>query len=282
MTRQRDPRFSKRQLGRLLRTFREQAGKTQPEVATRMDWSVSKLTRIEKATVGISTTDLRALLAEYDMTDEELITDLTAVAKESREQPWYAPYDAVTTEPFRRLLAYEGSAVAIHQFHPLLIPGLLQTREYALAVLANHYSGHELELALEARMQRQARQAADPARLVMLIDEGAVRREIGGPEVLRAQLRALLTRAAEPATSIRVVPFTAGAHHGLSGGFMLLELDEEISDTVLFEETAGKDYLANGDSDVVTTAWERFLAIEQTALSEPETAALLAGLVTAN
>ncbi|WP_018683256.1 helix-turn-helix domain-containing protein [Actinokineospora enzanensis] len=282
MTRQRDPRFSKRQLGRLLRTFREQAGKTQPEVAARMDWSVSKLIRIEKAAVGVSTTDLRALLTEYGMHDDELVTDLTNVAKESREQPWYAQFDSVTSEPFRRLLAYEGSAVAIHQFHPLLVPGHLQTREYARAVLATVYSGAELDLALEARMQRQQRLAEEPPRLVMLIDEGAVRREIGGREVLHEQLRHLLVRTSEPTTCVRVVPYGAGAHPGLAGAFVLLELDEEISDTVLFEETAGKDYLANGDSDVVTAAWERFLAIEQSALTEAETVTLLRGLLGEN
>ncbi|WP_051385716.1 helix-turn-helix domain-containing protein [Actinokineospora inagensis] len=279
MPRQRDPRFSKRQLGRLLRTFREQAGKTQPEVAATMDWSVSKLIRIEKAAVGVSTTDLRALLAEYGTTDAEVVNDLVEIAKESREQPWYARYDAITSEPFRRLLAYEGSAAAIHQFHPVLVPGHLQTADYARAVLSTVYTGVELDLALECRMRRQQRFDTDRPKLSVLVDESAVRRTIGGPEVLRAQLRALLDRGAQDDTSIRVVPFSAGEHPGLAGAFMLLELDDEIGDTVLFEETAGKDYLATGDNDVVTAAWERYLAIEQAALSESDTASLLRHLV---
>ncbi|RLK54487.1 helix-turn-helix domain-containing protein [Actinokineospora cianjurensis] len=279
MPRQRDPRFSKRQLGRLLRTFREQAGKTQPEVATTMDWSVSKLIRIEKAAVGVSTTDLRALLAEYGMHDPEVVADLVEVAKESREQPWYARYDAVTSEPFRRLLAYEGSTAAIHQFHPVLVPGHLQTADYARAVLGSHYSGVDLDLAVECRLQRQYRFESDRPKMVALVDEAAVRRTIGGPEVLRAQLRHLLARSAEDCTTLRVVPFTSGAHPGMGGGFMLLELDDEIGDTVLFEESVGKDYLATGDSEVVTAAWERFLAIEQLALSEADTTTLLRQLV---
>ncbi|GLZ39855.1 helix-turn-helix transcriptional regulator [Actinokineospora sp. NBRC 105648] len=280
MTRRRDPRFSKRQLGRLLRTFREQAGMTQPEVAATMDWSVSKLIRIEKAAVGISTNDLKALLAEYGTTDPEVVADLVDVARESREQPWYARYDAVTTEPFRRLLAYEGSAAAIHQFHPLLVPGHLQTPDYARAVLATVYSGDELDLALEARISRQAQlEGPDRPRLVALVDESAVRRAVGGPDVLREQLRYLLDRTLDDLVTLRVVPLAKGAHPGLAGAFLLIELDEEIADTVLFEENVGQDYLANGDSDKVTAAWERFLAIEQVALTEQQTRTLLESLV---
>jgi transcriptional regulator with XRE-family HTH domain len=237
MARRPDPRFQRRQVGRRLRRYREQAERQQQDVADTMDWSVSKLIRIENATVSVSTNDLKALLNEYDVSDSEVIAELIGMAKEGRRQPWYAQYDLDTA--FQNLLAYESSAARIRVMHPYLVHGLLQTETYTRALLRSVYpefSERELDQAVEIRTRRQEQlEEPDGPELVALIDEAALERPIGGPAVMLGQLRHLLAVLKRPRTSIRIIPFSAGGYTGLSGSFVLIDLDSSApngADTV--------------------------------------------------
>jgi transcriptional regulator with XRE-family HTH domain len=280
MARHPDPQFLRGQLSRRLRQLRDEAETkmTQEDVADRMDWSISKLIRIENANVSISTNDLQALLALYGVRDRGEIETLVAMAKGSRSQPWYSRYASVLNAQFRTLLAYESYASGIRQIHPFLVPGLLQTEPYARVQLASVLSGDQLALAVEARMARQRQLLSDPPELAFLIDESASRRMIGGPEVMRAQLTSLLDAMRSPTTSVQVMTFSTGMYVGLVEPFLLLRLDDDLDtgmEQVVFLEHPRSDPLIHDDRAEIVAYTEKWDAMQRLALSESDSAKLI-------
>ncbi|TDV36639.1 helix-turn-helix domain-containing protein [Actinophytocola oryzae] len=275
MPRQRDPRFAKRLVGRRLRALRDGLGRTQQDVADSMDWSVSKLIRIENSSVGVSTSDLKALMLEYGVAEDEAAT-LIAVAKDSRRDPWYARYGDAVDGALRKLLAYEGSAVAAHQFQLEVVPGLLQTEEYARALLTLFLPADLVESAVAARMERQRHFFDDDAPdLTVVLWEAVLAPAVGGAPVMAGQLEHLLTMMNGPKVSIEVVPFSVGAHVGLEGSFTLLDLDVDAdADTVLYVE-GREDYLTNRDDELVAPYWTRFDALRKVAETSAAATAML-------
>lgn len=265
MPRQRDPRFSKRLVSRRLRALRDELGRTQQEVADSMDWSVSKMIRIENSTVGVSTSDLKALMLEYGVPDDEAAR-LIAIAKDSRREPWYAEYGDVVDPSLRRLIAYESSATAVHQFQLEVVPGLLQTEDYARALLAAFKAGDELEAAVAVRMQRQRRFFEDDApALTVVLAELALMQVIGGDDVMAQQIAHLLAMAAKPEVSIAILPLSAGSHVGLEGSFTLVDLDADAdADTVVYDEKR-EDRLMSRDNELVQEYWTRFDTLQKMA-----------------
>lgn len=265
MPRQRDPRFSKRLVSRRLRVLRDQVKRTQQEVADSMDWSVSKLIRIENATVGVSTSDLKALMLEYGATGDEVRTLITA-AKDSRREPWYAKYGDAVDPSLRALLAYEGSANAVHQFQLEALPGLLQTEEYARALLSVFKPEHQVEAAVAARIERQRHFFdEDPPGLTVLLAEAVLPQAVGGRAVMADQLEHLLAMMSRPGVSVGVVPFSVGANLGMDCSFTLLDLDVAAdADTVLYVENR-EEYLTNRDHERVQEFWTRFEALHKMA-----------------
>lgn len=274
MAREHDPRFSKRLVSRRLRGLRDQAERTQQDVADAMDWSVSKLIRIETATVGISISDLKALLMEYGVANGEAAA-LVAVAKEAKRQPWYASFGEAVSSSLRQLLVYESSAISISQFDIQVIPGLLQTEDYARALLALFHSDDQLDQAVEARMERQRRILdEEPPELRMIIDESVLGRAFGGPEVMGEQLEHLMALAERPGVLISVVPQSVG-HIGVTGSFELLDVQVDgESETVLYVEER-PEYLTSRDDELIKTYWGRFEDIEKVAESGDAARALL-------
>ncbi|CRK61541.1 Putative DNA-binding protein [Alloactinosynnema sp. L-07] len=278
MTRPYDPDLLDSLVRRKLRGYREKAGMTQLQAALAMDWSVSKMIRIEQATVGLTTADLKATLAAYGVTDAAELAKMIAMAKQSRAQPWHAPYAEVIGQPFRRMLAYESAATHIREFDPLFIPGLFQTEDYARATVETvHQDRAKVELAVSARLQRQREVLGDgKPKITTILDEAAIRRVVGGPAAMARQLGHLIDTAADPDVTLLVVPFAKGAHIGMAGPFMLLDLEPEIGiETVLFVENLGRDYVTNDDSQTVSEYWDRFFAIEKLTLSESDSLGLL-------
>jgi transcriptional regulator with XRE-family HTH domain len=273
MARRPDPRFRREQVSRRLRRLRDDAHITQEQVADQMDWSTSKLIRVENANVSIATNDLRALLALYGVSDLAEIENLVAMAKDSRAQPWYSKYNPVLPASFRMLLAYESYASSIRQIHPALVPGLLHTESYARAVLASVFSGDQLDLAVEARMARQSQLLSDPPELAFLLDEAAIRRVIGGPDVMRAQLTHLLDVMTDSSTTIQVITFDAGMYAGLVEPFLFLRLDDDLDNSVkqvVFLENARSDYLIQDNSEETGAYAGKWDAAQRLALSKPD------------
>lgn len=266
-----DPAISRRKLKGELRTARDAAGLTREAVAAALDWSLSKLVRIETGDQGVSVTDLQAMLRLYKVTDQSTIQELTDQAKNSRGPTWWGGYRDVVSKPYGQLLGYEGSASYIRTFHPLLIPGLLHTDDYAFELRRVRTSDEQARRVVDLLVERQERLFDQPKvpESVFVFGEEALTRPIGGPAVMRRQLRHLLEISDRPDVSIQVVPFSVGAHPGLIGPFTLLGLADSGED-LLFLESAGGDLVNRDDNEMIISFAEHFETLRNLALSENE------------
>lgn len=237
-----DAPVQRRRLRSELRRARAKAGRTQRDVAEAMEWSLSKLIRIESGSVGISTSDLRVLLQQYGVVDPAEVDRFLGLARAGREQRgWWTAYREATPQQFQTFLGYEHSASVIQAFQPLFIPGLLQTEEYARTVLritGRSATSERVEERVELRLRRQEEllERAEPPEMFFVIDEAALHRWVGGREVMRHQLHRLKEEATRENVTIDVVPFSAGAHPGMQGPFVILEFPNERDEDLLFLE----------------------------------------------
>jgi transcriptional regulator with XRE-family HTH domain len=271
-----DPSIHRRRLRIELRKARESVNLTQREASDALDWSVSKLIRIEAGTQGVSVTDLRAMLQLYKVTDEVTINALTEAARGSRGQSWWSRYREVVSPQLAQYLGHEGSASSIRTFHPLVVPGLLQTDEYATELLRVRVPADRTRRLVDLRIERQENlfERPDPPELSFIIGEEALHRPIGGAAVMRRQLRRLLDVSTLPTTSVQVIPFEAGAHPGLVGPFILLGFGDSGED-VLFLEGAGGDLVNRDDIDMTVQFLEYFETLRSMALPDDEARALI-------
>jgi transcriptional regulator with XRE-family HTH domain len=248
------PVLGRRRLSAALRHARDGTGWTQEHVAAAMDWSLSKLIRIEKGTVGISTSDLRSLLSYYGVHDTENVNNLVRLAKSSRERPWWAPYrEHLPSADFEKLLGLEAEASTIETFQSTLIPGLLQTQQYMHYVLGGitHELGSEsVNVREEVRLRRQQAvlYADDPPLFKVVLDEATLRRVADSGPVMRQQLLHLADLSARPNIVIEVIPFTAGPYLD-SGTFAILSFDS-TDDPVVYLENAWYDTLLDKEDQV--------------------------------
>jgi transcriptional regulator with XRE-family HTH domain len=246
-----DPAIHRRRIRSELRKARESAGLTQRDVAREMDWSLSKLIRIETGAVSIATNDLRALLNHYGMTDSARVNDLVQIARASRERSWWSSFKEVASPEYVAYLGYESSASIIRNFEPLLIPGLLQTEEYAREVIST-FGGQDARSAdalVDLRMERQellSREA--PPTLHFILDEAVVRRVVGGPAVMRRQLLKLLETGQHDNVTIRIIPFTVGMYPRLRVPYVLFEFPEANDEDVLYIENPQGEMLIRENS----------------------------------
>jgi transcriptional regulator with XRE-family HTH domain len=237
------PTVARRRVRLALREARQGKGLTQRQVAEALEWSLSKVNRIESGEVGVSTTDLRALLEFYGIDDEATIDALVEDSRTSRRQRWYTDprYREHLTPGMLQLLEYESEANAIRAFNNAMVPGLLQTPEYATSVFEALTAGDlpedDAPVRLEVRSQRydQVFRGSDPPEYFLILDESVLFREVGGPKVMGDQLRAVLHAAESPNIRVRVGPFAAAAPIALLGPFMILDLGSE-DDAVLYRE----------------------------------------------
>lgn len=259
----------RRRLRVQLRRARSDAGLTQPQVAEAMDWHVSKVIRIESGAVGISTNDLKALLRHYGIDKPEDVDQFIEMARASRESPWWSGYRDITSPQFQTLLGHEGSASGIYQFHPAVVPGLLQHEDYIKALLRGSAkpaaSEQEIQKRFELRLRRQLEllDQPDPPAMDVLLDEAVLHRWIGGPEVMRRQLEHLLDLASRGNITIQVVPFSAGAHESMLQPFMILEFDDD--DDVLFLENPRGSLLSRDNQDEVASYRQTFERLRELA-----------------
>lgn len=215
---------ARRELGDELRRLR--GDRRGADVATAMGWSESKLSRIETAHTSISEADLERLLTTYGVRVEDR-DRLRALARRSRTRAWWTPYRSAVPDPYDEYVALEAEAVAISEWEAQVVPGLLQTDEYARAVIEAGADVADPLLAQRRLALRMARQSVltrqPPPALHIVLDEAVLHREVGGREVLRRQLARLAEASRRPSVELRILPFSAGAHAGQIESFMVLE-----------------------------------------------------------
>jgi transcriptional regulator with XRE-family HTH domain len=264
------PAVQRRRLRAELRRARLDAGLTQEQVAAAMDWSLSKLIRIENGSVGISTNDLRAVLLHYKITDESRTAELLALSRAARERTWWSTYRDSAPPRLLQLIEYEAAAFIARSFQPLLVPGLLQTEEYArtsIRQLAPQMEESQLEALVEVRMKRQELlQRSDAPLLFFVMDEAVVRRAVGGQEVMRRQLQRLIEVSDAPNVTIEVVPFGAGLFPGLQGQFLIYEFSDAADDDVLYLEDGRGALLSRDRPDEVLSFREEFEQLREASL----------------
>jgi transcriptional regulator with XRE-family HTH domain len=232
-----------------LRRLRETAGLTIDQVAEALRFSNSKISRIETGRISATPADVRAMAELYRVSDQERDA-LVRIAREAREKGWWQAYGDVPIVP-----AYTGMEVAaasIRIYGALIVPSLLQTLQYARAVIRAVFPelhSEEVERRVELRMARQTLLAQDdPLRVWAILDEAALRRLMGGREVMREQLDHLIEAAALSTVTLQVLPFKAGGHAGIDGAFTILGYPEPADpDIVYLEHAAGDLYLESAD-----------------------------------
>ena len=229
-----EPTIHRRRLRSDLRKAREAARKTQRDVAAAMDWSLSKLIRIETGQVGITTNDLKALLQHYGITDPAQVTRYVELAKRARERSWWSAYKDVASAQLLAFLSYEASASVVRSFQPQLVPGLLQTSEYAENVVSvtTAPDARRVDDLVELRKRRQEILEGDGElpRFHFIIDEAVIHRVVGGPAVMRRQLNHLLYAAELDKVTLRIVPFEVGMYPASGVAYTLFEFSEPEND----------------------------------------------------
>jgi transcriptional regulator with XRE-family HTH domain len=230
-----------RELGEELRQIRERAGLRAIELARRLGWSPSKVSRMESGERPASEIDVAMYLTLCGVTGAELHR-LLDLSRESDEGFSLRRHGARLPDELRTLAVEETTASAIRSFAPLLIPGLLQTEDYMRVVMHASVSVPEdgVEPRVAARLARQSllRRRYRPPYLIFFVDEQVLRRPVGGPAVMHEQLLHLVFLTAQPHVTLRVVPLSAGAHAGMNGPFKLLEHIERSPVVYLENETS--------------------------------------------
>ncbi len=250
MTARSGPTLRRRRLGGELRRLREDAALTIQQVARRLECSESKISRIETGHVSATPRDVRDMLGLYGV-DDERRDALIRLAREVRQRGWWTSY-ADVPNGIRAYASLEVTAESIHTYMSLVVPALLQTREYARAVIRAILPDllpEEIERRVELRMERQfILEQGDPPTLWAVLDEAMVRRHVGSVAVMSAQLHKLTEAAALPTVTLQVLPIAAGEHAGMDGPFTIVGYAEPAKpDFVVLDSVMGELYLETAE-----------------------------------
>ncbi|WP_433190978.1 helix-turn-helix domain-containing protein [Actinoallomurus sp. CA-150999] len=271
------PTLRARQLALELTRRREATNLSREEVASHLEWSTSTVFRIETGRSVPQPRSMRALLELYGVVDAER-ESLLQLAREARQPGWWHSFRDVLPDPYAAYIGFESGAASIQNFEPLVIPGLLQTEEYARATFhggPRELNREDVERRVQVRTTRQ-KILTEPERprLWTVIDEAAIRRVVGDSKIMREQLHQLIEAADEGRTTIQVVPFRAGAHAGTTGPFVILGFPQPTDPNVVYIETLAGDIYLEGPEDVTRymIAFDRLVAA---ALHPDESLALI-------
>jgi hypothetical protein len=274
------PTVRGRKLGAELERLREEAGLTLDEAAALLgpSWNRFKVRRLEKAQVKPTEAAVTAMLDLYG--DGGQRAALMALVKESHRRGWWNDYNDVFRGSY---VAQEDDASSIREWSPQVVPGLLQTEEYAREVIRAGWPGDEagVHRRVQARMIRKAllgRTDPPAPALTAVLDEAVLRRSIGGRDVMHAQLRALIDASRRPNVEIRILPFDVGTHKGLDGPFILLGFPEDIAPDVAYVGTRIGDGWAE-DATTVRALRVDFEALQTAALPPEESLERIAAII---
>ncbi len=247
-----NPTVRRRRLGQELRRLRELKGMTAEEVAERLLVSQSKISRLENGRRSISQRDVRDLCTVYEVEDHRIVDSLMQMAKDSRQQGWWHAFGDI---PYSVYIGLETDAASLRVYEPQVVPGLLQTRSYAEALIAGalpESGSSDIEKRVSVRLRRQERikDAEHPLRLWVVIDEAALRRLIGGKALMGEQLEHLMELSQLPHVTVQVLPFEMGAHPGINGQYAILEFPDTSDSSVVYIEGVTSDLYLEKANDV--------------------------------
>ncbi|MCD9144391.1 MULTISPECIES: helix-turn-helix domain-containing protein [Streptomyces] len=249
-----NPTVRRRRLGQELRKLRELKGMTAEEVAERLLVSQSKISRLENGRRSISQRDVRDLCGVYGVEDHRIVDSLMQMAKESRQQGWWHAFGDI---PYSVYIGLETDAASLRVYEASLVPGLLQTPNYASAVTEGSWpeaTAADIERRVQVRMRRQERitDPENPLRLWAVIDESALRRIVGNRAIMREQMRQLVQFSLEPHITVQVLPYDVGAHPGMYGKFSILEFTDPQDASTVYLEGITSDLYLEKPNDVQT------------------------------
>lgn len=278
------PAVRRRKLGAELRTLRAGARLTSGEAAALVGWHQSKVSRIETGASGVKPADVRLLLDAYGVRDaqlRELLLLLAGHEDGDGRGDWWHAYRGVLPPAYRDFISLESQASGMRTLETSVVPGLLQTSEYARAVTRAAVGGlteERLDALVEVRLARQDVLRSDPPlELDAVLDEAVLRREVGGPEVMARQLRRLSEAAQLPQVRLQVLPFGAGAHIGITGPFVVFSFSSTSDlDVVVLDHLTSSFYL-EGKEDLRAYT-EAFDALRIHALSPEESLDFIAAI----
>ncbi len=239
---------------------------TLEDAAKVLECSISKISRMETGHVKARPRDIRDLLDAYGLVDDQKRNALLNLARNADQQDWWVSYSDVLSGHYLHYLTLEADAAWLHTFEPQCVPGLLQTEDYARAIIAAgriEDSPENIEKLVKVRMARQEILfRANPVRLWAVLDEGVLRRKVGGAKVMRDQLRRLADAATMPNITIQVLTYDVGAHPGMTGPFVLIGFPEgDHPDVIFLEDMSSSLYLENdGDLHRYTLAFDHIRA----------------------
>ncbi|MGZ2360533.1 helix-turn-helix domain-containing protein [Streptomyces sp. 372A] len=269
-------------LGSQLRRLRDSRGITREAAGYSIRASESKISRMELGRVSFKARDVEDLLTLYGVTDEAERDSLLALAREANVAGWWHSYGDVLPGWFQTYVGLEGAASLIRIYEVQFVHGLLQTEDYAHAVVSRGMRGApsaEIERRVALRLERQKVLVSERApHFHAVLDEAALRRPYGGREVMRAQLRHLIDMSEQPNVTLQVMPFSFGGHSGESGSFTMLRFPEsDLSDIVYLEQLTSALYL---DKDEEVAQYEKAMTRLQDESPGPEESRdLLRGLL---
>jgi len=274
----RQPSVRARQLAAEIRQLREVRRLTGEEAAAALGWSPSKVSRIETARSAVAVGDLRRLLDLYEAPRSRR-DRLIELARASDQRGWWDAYSESLKEGYSAMIALEAVAESVREYNPSLVPGLLQTEAYMEEIFR---SSLYIDLPgvvtqrVEVRITRQAvlTREEDPLELIAILDEAVLHRQVGGPDVMRAQLRYLAQMSERPNVTLQVLPFTSGSHPAMTGGFQIIRFPGATESNVVYLENRTSDIFVEREDEVsdYLLAFDRLRAM---ALEPHQSTALL-------
>jgi transcriptional regulator with XRE-family HTH domain len=247
------PTVRRRRLGRELRRIREGRGLTLEAAARRLDRTFSSLSKIERGVQGLRHGELAFILDQYGVTGENLRQALLALRKDANKKGWWLDYKDRIEPSLLDYISLESDASAIRSFEALHLPGLLQTKDYARAIIGTgvpSLASRRLDELVSVRMARQQILRTTQPLLWSVIDEAALHRSFGGRGVMRDQLRHLVEISQHGCVTLQVLPFASGAHPGKEGPFTLLDVGERGELMIVLIESLTHSWYLEEDEDV--------------------------------
>jgi transcriptional regulator with XRE-family HTH domain len=273
------PTVRRRRLGTELRKLRDSSGYKLEEVAAELGVAPSTLSRIETGKAPTKSVYLSQMLRMYGVSDSGQRQILVDMAREGHRKGWWAAYEDVLPSGFDTYVGLEAETAAIRTYEISVVQGLLQTADYARAVLKETFPRHtsqQIDRLVDLRMARQHRLDDEPPlELWAILDEAVIRRTVGGPAIMRGQLSRLLVAAERSSVTMQVLPFSCGAHGAHTGGFSILEFPDRSDSEVAFVESAAGYIYLEKDKDVRARS-EAFDRLRAAALSPSASMELIA------
>jgi hypothetical protein len=273
------PTVKRRRLAAELHACREEANLTIDDVADELEWSAAKISRIENARVRVLPRDVKHLLRIYGVAEGGPEWDLmVTLARESHQKGWWHAYGDTLGESFRTYVGLETAATTMRTYESECIPGLLQSEDYARAIIGAALSpgtDDDIDKNVAVRMARQARLSGDESpELWAVVNEAGIRRMVGGATVMRSQLGRLIEASRLPNITLQILPFSAGAHPGMDGAFMILGFAEPSDPEVQYATSSSGGLFLEGPRELKRSA-QIFNHLRALALSIDQSRALI-------